>query len=253
MSDPDPAGPVWTIVLAAGGGTRFGGRKQFFDLGGAPLIAHPVAAARSASDGIVAVLPGDGGSWTAPPGVRVVSGGTTRAESVRAGLAAVPPDAEIIVVTDAAHPLASAALYRRVVAEVRAGADAAVPGLPLTEVIKEVRPEPGGGPEPDGGPPRLVAGASLVRETHRLVQTPHAFRAAALRDVHTDAAEAVEDSAMVTAAGGRIVVVPGEATNIHVTTPDELDMARLLLTHVRQMRSEGEPDEFGTGRVHAVR
>ncbi|MCM3884013.1 IspD/TarI family cytidylyltransferase [Frankia sp. R82] len=239
----DRGGPVWTIVLAAGGGTRFGGRKQFFHLGGEPLVAHPVLASWPASDGIVVVLP-DGPGWVAPPGVRVVSGGATRAESVRAGLAAVPRDTAIIVITDAAHPLASAELYRRVVAEVRAGADAAVPGLPLTEVVKAVQPEPGGA---------LVAGASLVRETHRLVQTPHAFRAELLRAVHAGAPEAVEDSAMVAAAGGRIVVVAGEPANIHVTTPDELAMARLLLTHVRTLRSEGEPDEFGTGRVRAVR
>ncbi|MCK9877218.1 2-C-methyl-D-erythritol 4-phosphate cytidylyltransferase [Frankia sp. Ag45/Mut15] len=247
----DRGGPVWTIVLAAGGGTRFGGRKQFFDLGGEPLVAHPVRAAWAASDGIVVVLPGDGDSdpdGLATPGVLTVPGGASRAESVRAGLATVPRDAAIIVVTDAAHPLASADLYRRVIAEVRAGADAAVPGLPLTEVVKAVRPEPG-----PGGTERLVAGASLVRETHRLVQTPHAFRADLLRAVHAGAPEAVEDSAMVTAAGGRIVVVPGEPANIHVTTPDELAMARLLLTHVRQMRSEGEPDEYGTGRVRAVR
>ncbi|MCL9797363.1 2-C-methyl-D-erythritol 4-phosphate cytidylyltransferase, partial [Frankia sp. AgKG'84/4] len=97
---------------------------------------------------------------------------------------------------------------------------------------------------------RLIAGASLARETHRLVQTPHAFRADLLRAVHAGAPEAVEDSQLVTDAGGTIVVVPGEPANIHVTTPDELAMARLLLTHVRP---EGDPDEYGSGRVHALR
>ncbi|WP_462188843.1 IspD/TarI family cytidylyltransferase, partial [Frankia sp. CcWB2] len=133
------SGPVWTIVLAGGGGTRFGGPKQFFDLGGEPLLAHPVAAARPASDGIAVVVPAALiGHWSPPDGVRVVAGGATRAESVRAGLTAVPADAGIIVITDAAHPLATPALYQRVVDEVRAGADAAVPGLPLTEVVKEI-------------------------------------------------------------------------------------------------------------------
>ncbi|WP_462202739.1 IspD/TarI family cytidylyltransferase [Frankia sp. CcWB3] len=243
------SGPVWTIVLAGGGGTRFGGPKQFFDLGGEPLLAHPVAAARPASDGIAVVVPAALiGHWSPPDGVRVVAGGATRAESVRAGLTAVPADAGIIVITDAAHPLATPALYQRVVDEVRAGADAAVPGLPLTEVVKEIHSTVIDGLPDDT--PRLVTGASLPRETHRLVQTPHAFRADLLRSVHAGAREAVEDSAMVAAAGGLVVVIPGEPANIHVTTPDELAMARLLLTHVR---SEGEPDEFGTGRVHAVR
>ncbi|SNQ51274.1 4-diphosphocytidyl-2-methyl-D-erythritol synthase [Frankia canadensis] len=266
VAEPASLGPVWTIVLAAGGGTRFGGRKQFFDLGGEPLVAHPVAAASPASDGIVVVTPAvadvtpavaeqaAGGAagrayhttWTPPPGVRIVDGGATRAQSVRAGLAGVPLDAGIIVITDAAHPLATAALYRRVVDEVRAGADAAVPGLQLTEVVKQARPVAG----PGGAGARLVAGASLAREEHRLVQTPHAFRADLLRAAHARADEAVEDSAMVAAAGGQVVIVPGEPANIHVTTPDELAMARLLLTHVR---SGGEHDEFGAGRVHAVR
>jgi 2-C-methyl-D-erythritol 4-phosphate cytidylyltransferase len=242
VADRASSGTVWTIVLAAGGGTRFGGRKQFFDLGGEPLVAHPVAAAGPASDGIVVVVPGGGtDGWTPPPGVRVVAGGETRAQSVRAGLADVPSDAAVIVITDAAHPLATSSLYRRVVEEIQAGADAAVPGLPLTEVVKEALVAPGG---------RLVAGASRAREAHRLIQTPHAFRADLLRAAHTRADEAVEDSAMVAAAGGQVVIVPGEPANIHVTTPDELAMARLLLTHVR---SGGEPDEFRAGRVHAVR
>lgn len=269
MAEPDgdrarraaASGPVWTVVLAAGGGTRFGGRKQFFDLGGEPLVAHPVAAAARASDGVVAVLPAEPGAWTPPPGVRLAVGGATRAESVRAGLAAVPADAAIIVITDAAHPLATSALYQRVVDEVRAGADAAVPGLPLTEVVKHVVAQPvlpaGADARPLArvSPPRdadarLVAGVSLPRESYRLVQTPHAFRADLLRAVHAGAPEAVEDSQMVADAGGVIIVVPGEPANIHVTTPDELAIARLLLTHVRP---EGEPDEYGSGRVHALR
>jgi 2-C-methyl-D-erythritol 4-phosphate cytidylyltransferase len=157
--------------------------------------------------------------------VLVTSGGATRAESVRAGLAAVPATAGVIVITDAAHPLATADLYHRVVAAVRGGADAAVPGLPLTEVVKEVGPGDAGRGLADA----LMAGRSLVRETHRLVQTPHAFRADLLRAAHAGATEAVEDSAMVAALGAAVVVVPGEPMNIHVTTPEELTMARRLL------------------------
>ena len=229
------AGPAWAIVLAGGGGTRFGGPKQFADLGGQPMLAHPVRAALAVCDGVVVVLPrahvgaspadSPAGQWTPPAGVQVVPGGDTRAESVRAGLAAVPADAAVIVVTDAAHPLASAALYRRVVAAVRAGADGAVPGLPLTEVVAGVAAAADEGLV-------LVAGGSVPKESHRLVQTPHAFRAEALRAAHADGREAVEDSAMVAEAGGRVVVVPGEPANIHVTTPEELAVARLLLPHV---------------------
>ncbi|MBX6388566.1 MAG: 2-C-methyl-D-erythritol 4-phosphate cytidylyltransferase [Frankia sp.] len=237
-------------MLAAGGGTRFGGPKQFADLGGRPLVEHPMLAAAPVSDGVVVVLPPallD--RWTPPADlpapVVVTAGGATRAQSVRAGLAAVPASAGVIVVTDAAHPLASTALYQSVVDTVRGGADAAVPGLPLTEVVKEIRPATDG---------TLVAGASLARETHRLVQTPHAFRASLLRAVHADATEAVEDSAMVADAGAAVVVVPGEPMNIHVTTPEELAMARRLLVSGAFPDSvEGEFDDHGSGRVHAVR
>jgi 2-C-methyl-D-erythritol 4-phosphate cytidylyltransferase len=231
---------VWAIVLAAGGGTRFGGPKQFEDLAGLPLLEHPVRAAGAVCDGVVAVLPpNDRDRWAAPPGVRVVSGGAMRADSVRAGLAAVPPEAAVIVVTDAAHPLATPALYRRVVDAVLAGAGAAVGGLPLTEVVKEVAEvaedvAEGVTSTPAAGAPAgmLVAGRSLPRETHRLIQTPHAFAAAGLRAAHAGGGEAVEDSAMVAARGVRVVVVDGEPTNIHVTTPAELAMARLLAAAV---------------------
>jgi 2-C-methyl-D-erythritol 4-phosphate cytidylyltransferase len=258
-------GQAWAIVLAAGGGTRFGGPKQFADLGGRPLVAHPVRAAGAACDGVVVVLPATHREqWPSPDGwadipVTVVAGGPSRASSVRAGLAAVPADVAVIVVTDAAHPLASAALYRSVVQTVRAGADAAVPGLPLTEVVKAVEPGRYGG---RGGRPAgygLVAGASLPRETHKLVQTPHAFRADLLRDAHAhahahaDAVEAVEDSAMVAGRGGTVVVVPGESMNIHVTTPEELEMARRLLAGCAPAAKKEGLDELGDGRVRAVR
>lgn len=240
------AAEAWAIVLAAGGGTRFGGPKQFADLGGEPMLAHPVRAAREVCHGVVVVLPRvliD--RWVPPAGVRVVAGGANRADSVRAGLAAVPPSAGVVVVTDAAHPLATPSLYRSVVDTVRAGADAAVPGLPLTEVVKEVVKREvvkevavgtAGAAALDekangiGAP--LVASRSLPRETHRLIQTPHAFRADLLRAAHAGAPAAVEDSAMVAERGATVVVVPGEPANLHVTTPEELNMARLLLPGV---------------------
>jgi 2-C-methyl-D-erythritol 4-phosphate cytidylyltransferase len=194
------------------------------------MVAHTIRAAGAACDGVVVVLPelslrawaSEFPDLAVQDGVVATAGGATRAASVRAGLEAVPPWAEIIVVTDAAHPLATPDLYRRVVETVRGGADAAVPGLPLTEVVKEV--------VRNGDD--VLAGASLRREAHRLVQTPHAFRAEVLRAAHAGAAEAVEDSAMVAESGGTVVVVPGEPTNIHVTTPEELAMARLLLPQV---------------------
>jgi 2-C-methyl-D-erythritol 4-phosphate cytidylyltransferase len=228
-------GESWAIVLAAGGGTRFGGVKQFADLAGRPMLEHSVRAASTVCAGVVAVLPAaDLGRWTAPAGVQVVAGGPTRAKSVRAGLAAVPERVAVIVVTDAAHPLATPALYRRVVDTVLAGADAAIPGLPLTEPVKEITIT-----ETATAGRVVEAGRSLPRETHRLIQSPHAFATGWLRDAHADGAEAVEDSAMVADAGARVVVVDGEPANIHVTTPEELELANLLAQGVLPMEADG--------------
>ena len=239
-SGPAPAesantGESWAIVLAAGGGTRFGGLKQFADLAGRPMLEHSVRAASTVCARVVAVLPAaDLGRWTAPAGVLVVAGGATRAQSVRAGLAAVPEGVAVIVVTDAAHPLATPALYRRVVDTVLAGADAAVPGLPLTDVVKEITIT-----ETATMGTVMEAGRSLPRENHRISQAPQAFASGWLRDAHATATEAVEDSAMVAAAGARVIVVHGEPANIHVTTPEELALANLLAPGVLPTEADG--------------
>ncbi len=217
---------MWGIVLAAGSGARFGSAKQFGDLGGRSLLEHSVATARTVCAGVVAVVPDPARAPSTRTGLAdaVVAGGPTRSASVRAGLDAVPRDVEILVVADAAHPLASPALFAAVVAAVRDGADGAFPGLPLTEALARVGP--------DG-----VHCGSLPREGHVLVQMPQAFRAAALRAVHAEGVAAVEDSAMVAAltrAGrpARVVAVPAEATNVHVTTPAELEIIRRIASMV---------------------
>src|SRR4051794_13841026 len=124
-------GTVWAIVVAAGTGDRFGRPKQFELLGGRRLVDWAVDAARKACDGVVVVVPpGHAGEEGA------VEGGATRSASVRAGLAAVPAAADIVVVHDAARPLAAADLFDQVVAAVRAGADGAVAAAPATDTVK---------------------------------------------------------------------------------------------------------------------
>jgi 2-C-methyl-D-erythritol 4-phosphate cytidylyltransferase len=202
-------GSVWTIVVAAGTGDRFGGPKQFERLAGRRVVDWSLDAARAATDGVVAVLPPDrveaGG----------VAGGATRSASVRAGLAAVPGDAEVIVVHDAARPLAAPELFGRVVAAVRAGADAAIPGVAVTDTVKRV----------DGD--RVVG--TVERAGLVAVQTPQAFAAAALRRAHHGERDATDDAALVERDGGVVVVVPGERRNIKITEPDDLRVACALL------------------------
>lgn len=206
---------VWTIVVAAGGGTRFGGAKQFAALGDRSVLDRSVATALQASAGVVVVLPA-GAHWSGPPGVLSATGGATRAASVRAGLDRVPADADVVLVHDAARPLASVALFRAVVRAVQAGADAVVPALAVADTLKRVR---------DG-----VVVATVDRSDLVAVQTPQGFRAPVLRSAHAGAPDATDDAGLVEAAGGRVVVVPGEAANTKITEPADLERAVALLS-----------------------
>lgn len=204
---------TWAIVVAAGTGTRFGGAKQFAPLVGASVVDRSVDVAREACDGVVVVLPPDA-AWTAPEGVRVAIGGATRSDSVRAGLEAVPADVDVVVVHDAARPLASRELFDLVVRAVAGGADGAVPGLPISDTLKRVEGD---------RVIETVARAGLVA-----VQTPQAFRADALRAAHRVGSIDTDDAALVEANGGVVVVVAGERTNLKLTLAEDLALARAL-------------------------
>jgi 2-C-methyl-D-erythritol 4-phosphate cytidylyltransferase len=206
---------VWVIVVAAGSGSRFGRPKQYEELAGRPVLDWSVGAARAAAggpgDGVVVVVPPERATEPAFGVDTVVGGGATRSSSVRAGLAAVPGAAEVIVVHDGARPLAGAELFARVVAAVRDGADAAVPAVEVTDALRH---RSGGAVDRNG----LVA-----------VQTPQAFRASALRRAHAAEPEATDDASLVEAAGGKVVVVEGSPANLKITRPVDLAVAEALL------------------------
>jgi 2-C-methyl-D-erythritol 4-phosphate cytidylyltransferase len=203
--------PVWSIVVAAGSGERFGGPKQYAPLGSRRVVDWSIGVARRVSDGVVLVVPSARVADSEPVDA-VVAGGDTRSQSVRCGLAAVPDEAAIIIVHDAARPLASDKLWHAVVDAVRNGADAAVPVVPVADSLREV----GAGPVDRA---RFVA-----------VQTPQAFRAVALRAAHAEEPEATDDAALIDAAGGFVVTVDGEAANRKITTPDDVEMLGVLLS-----------------------
>lgn len=204
---------TWAIVVAGGHGTRFGGPKQFADLSGRPVVEWSLNAARAVCDGVVLVVPADhGGEWAAD---FTVPGGDTRSESVRAGLNVVPASADIVVVHDAARPLARPELWQCVIAAVASGADAAIPGVALADTVKEVGP--------DG---QLT---TLDRSRLVAVQTPQAFRADALRQAHSSGGDSTDDASLVEARGGRVTLVAGPPDNIKVTSPADLVVATALL------------------------
>ena len=199
--------------MAAGSGTRFGGAKQYLELAGARIVDRSVVIAAQVSDGVVVVVPaGDLEAESARLDAdAVVAGGSSRAASVRNGLAEVPHDADIICVHDAARPLASPDIYERVVQEVHSGAAGAVPVVPVTDTIRRV----------DGG--------VVDRNALQAVQTPQAFRAELLRMAHADAADATDDATLVEAAGYTVVSVEGHPRNIKITHPDDLAAAEAWL------------------------
>lgn len=199
------------IVVAAGSGNRFGGAKQYAPLAGRRVVDWSIDAARSVADGVVLVVaPGD--EEAAEPAVDVVvAGGATRSDSVRAGLAAVPAGAEVVLVHDGARPLASHALFRSVADAVIAGVDAAVPVVGLVDSITDLH------------------GIPVDRDSLRAVQTPQGFLASSLRAVHATRPDATDDASLVVAGGGRLRPVHGERWNLKITEPDDLLVAEILM------------------------
>jgi len=217
----------WAVLVAAGEGTRLGADrpKAFVGLGDEVLLARSLRMLEDhpALDGVVVVVPE---GWEEPATLladelaagkvaAAVTGGASRAESVAAGLAAVPDEADLIVVHDAARPFASAELLSRVLAAL-GEAEGAVPGVPVTDTVKRV----------DGG--RVVE--TLDRAHLVAVQTPQGFHAGVLRAAYDRAgdrlAAATDCAALVEATGATVTVVTGEHANLKVTTPDDLAEAR---------------------------
>jgi 2-C-methyl-D-erythritol 4-phosphate cytidylyltransferase len=186
-------------------------------LGERRVLDWSIDAARSVSNGVVLVVAEAYAEQPEPSVDAVVVGGPERSDSVRAGLSAVPDAAEVIVVHDAARPLATFALFGEVVMTVREGADGAVPGVRPIDTIKQVD---------EAG----VVRASLDRGELRAVQTPQAFLATALRQAHRSGERATDDAALVEAIGGKVVVVLGELQNIKITHEADLAYAAQLLS-----------------------
>lgn len=193
----------WAIVVAAGSGDRFGGPKQYEPLGAVRVVDWSLLAAREVCDGVVLVVHPDRVGDPEPGADVVVAGGLTRSQSVRAGLAAVPADADVVLVHDAARPRASVGLWRRVL-EAVGPHDAVVPAVPVVDTLRE------------------VGGGTVDRSRFVAVQTPQGFVAEVLRRAHAAGGEGTDDASLVEAVGGRVHVVDGEPANTKITTPHDL-------------------------------
>ncbi|NNU27511.1 2-C-methyl-D-erythritol 4-phosphate cytidylyltransferase [Isoptericola sp. JC619] len=237
------------ILTAAGSGTRLGREipKAFVPVGGVPMIA---LAARGLADSgavdavVVTSPPGRAADMVAALGalpipVEVVDGGSTRQASVAAGLRRADASTDVVLVHDAARPLAPPALVARVVAAVRSGHPAVVPGLPVTDTIKRVAPD-AGAPAPPGDDTTPVVERvvdTLDRTVLRAVQTPQGFDRELLQRAHAEGAAraaaehlaATDDAGLVEALGVPVHLVRGDSAALKITTPYDLAVAELLL------------------------
>lgn len=227
-SVPNSPRKVWCIVVAGGSGARFGAPKQFLELRGERVIDRSVRTANGACDATVVVVPlAEVESERARQrGVHaVVAGGASRSESVRAGLSAVPAEAEVILVHDAARPLASAELFDVVRDNVIAGAEAVVPATAVVDTLRRL----------DGG--------TVDRDALRAVQTPQGFDAQTLRRAHASASEATDDAALVEALGCAVLIVDGERSNLKVTEPVDLVIAEAFLGESDRESAKNDPTD----------
>ena len=248
-----PGGAV-AVLTAAGSGSRLGAGvpKALVPVGGVSLlrraaagliasgaVSHVVVTAPAAEvDRFRAELAGlpdgsVGASAGRRGGIEVVAGSPrSRQASVALGLAAAlvaVPQADVVIVHDAARALTPPEVTQRVVAAVRAGHEAVVPALPVTDTVKEVEAGETGEPEPVVGTPQ--------RARLRAVQTPQGFRTDTLVAAHRAGAEragdealaASDDAGLVEACGGSVVVVAGDERAMKVTTPMDLALAELLV------------------------
>lgn len=198
---------IWGILLAAGRGTRFGRPKHNLELHGVPLWQW---ARRALIDGGVTelVLVGDVDG--------AVRGGVRRQDSVGAGLGQIPAEDGLVLVHDAARPLLTPDVVRRVVARMKTGDVAGVvPAVPIRDTIKRVARE------------RVTE--TIDRVDLVSVQTPQGFDLRTLRAAHAAfRGEATDDASMVESIGGSIAIVEGDPMNLKVTYPEDLPVIEAL-------------------------
>ena len=208
---------VALLIPAAGSGERFGAPipKALVQLNGRTLIEHALLnLGPIASQIIVAAPAGYEEKFREILGdaVTVVTGGSTRTKSVKIALESIDSEIEYVLVHDAARPLASGELGKRVIAALAAGDVAVIPALNVADTIKE------------------VDAANYVvstpnRERLRAVQTPQGFVRETLVKAHMQNIEATDDGALVEAMRGKVKLIEGEIRALKITNPEDLASA----------------------------
>ena len=237
-------GSVAVVIPAAGVGRRMGAgrRKQFRELGGAPVLVrtleafdrHPAVGAL-----VVAGPPGEAAALhdeLATAGFAklhaVVDGGATRQESVGRGLAASPPDADLVLVHDAVRPFLPASRLGAVIAAAREHGAAAL-AVPMADTVRR-------GDD--------TFGATVPRDGLWRMQTPQAFRVDLLREAHERFADVAgtDEVELVQRLGRAVRIVEGSALTFKITTPDDWALAEALWPAWENAR-KGERENVGEG------
>ncbi|HSF60256.1 MAG TPA: 2-C-methyl-D-erythritol 4-phosphate cytidylyltransferase [Gaiellaceae bacterium] len=219
---------MWALVVAAGAGERLGidRPKAFAVLGGRPLLAESLERL-DRSPWIDAIVVAAALGWEEPSillseelattkVVSCVTGGATRAESVRTALADVPEEALVVLVHDAARPLVDDSVIERVLGRLGEGFEGVVPALPVSDTVKRVE--------------HGVVTETVARDDLVAAQTPQAFLAPALRRAFAgDLAGATDCASLVERTGGRVAVVVGDRRLLKVTTLEDLALVESWL------------------------
>lgn len=223
---------VEAIIAAGGTGRRFGEDqpKQFYLLKGKPILSWAIGRFEECIlvDRIILAVPRGMGKYTrqhvlSPFGYKkvktVVEGGKERRDSVLQGLRVLETDTDTVLVHDGVRPIISEELIRKVIQATQRW-EAVVPGLPLRETIKQV------------GRDNLVSG-TLNRKSIYLIQTPQGFKkdliCRAYAQVKKRGWVASDDASLVEKLGAKVKMIPGEETNIKITSPQDLVLSELFL------------------------
>ncbi len=217
----------YAIIVAGGSGKRFGSEvpKQFLPLDGKAVLMRTIEKFDKAGAAIVVVLPAEHQQmWidmckdsNFPVTHTIATGGKTRFESVKNGIAAIDDlnDSDLVAVHDGVRPLASVELINRCY-DTAQQSGSAIPVVNPSDSIRQVME--------DGN------SKQLLRSSLRAVQTPQTFKAELLKGAY-DVDESplfTDDASVVESAGHQVTLVEGEMTNIKITTPIDMYLADKL-------------------------
>lgn len=229
------------LVPAAGRGERLGpgAPKALRELAGIPILLHTITAvsASPAVDLVVIAAPEDDvelvaglvGRSTFSAEIVVVSGGSTRQDSVARALISLPTDIDVVLVHDAARPLVPVEVVSAVVAAVRDGNSCVIPALTVTDTIKSIVKSADGS--------ELVT-CTLDRESLRAIQTPQGFTRELLQRAHAQVdpdpnSVFTDDAALVEKLGTPVLVIPGHAESLKITRPFDITVAEAIIAKRR--------------------